>query len=216
VTLLAPLKHITALKLSKLTIFVSVTSFLEQTRPKILVASESAPILLPQTPSEILEKIGGDLRQLREQHHLSIEDLSARTQLQPRLIQAIEEGHIEMLPESVYVRGMVKRYANSLGLNGLEISQQVPTWEPETATFESVTRLQQTGFKPSIRIKPIYIYLGYAVAIVGLSAATSRLLNNAIGSPAQIDITIAQPRLSGTAPQHRQSPSLRVGISQRY
>jgi len=198
VTLLAPLKHIAALKLSKLAIFVGSASPLKNLRPKLLVSSEPEPIPLPiplpPTPGEILEQIGGNLRQLREQHQLSIEDISARTQIQPRLIRALEEGHIEMLPESVYVKGLIKRYANSLGLDGMAISQQVPKWEPESATFEPVTKMQMTGFHAAIRIKPSHVYLGYALAIVGICAGTSQLLNNALRPPATVEVAVIPPR----------------------
>ena len=183
-TLLAPLKHLTALKFPKLSMFTGSASPLEYFRPKTPVASEPDPLqIVPPTPSEILEQIGGKLRQLREQHQLSIDDIAARTMIQPRLVQAIEEGHIEMLPEPVYVKGMVKRYGDSLGLDGTTISQQVPNWEPKTATFEPTTRLQATTFHAPIQIDPLHLYLGYAVAILGTTAVTSGLLNHAIRPP---------------------------------
>lgn len=183
-TLLAPLKHLTALKFPKLSMFTGSASPLEYFRPKTPVAIEPDPLqIVPPTSSEILEQIGGKLRQLREQHQLSIDDISARTMIQPRLLQAIEEGHIEMLPEPVYVKGMVKRYGDSLGLDGMTLSQQVPNWEPKTATFEPTTRLQTTTFRRSIQIEPLYLYLGYAVALLGITAVTSGLLNNAIRPP---------------------------------
>ena len=166
-----------------------------------------------------MEQIGGKLRQLRSQQQLSIEDISARTQIQPRLVQAIEEGHIEMLPESVYVKGMVKRYANTLGLDGVTISQQVLIWEPAAATFEPVTRLQTTGFSSPIpQVKPLHIYIGYALAIVGISAATSQLLNNALKPLAPAAVTLTQPHLSVgiAAPPVTKPPTalapVRVGI----
>ena len=209
-TLLAPLKHLTALKLSQLSILISAASFLENYRPKPPVVDELEELaILPSTPNEILEQIGADLRQLREQSHLSIEDISARTHIQPRLLQAIEEGQIELLPEPVYVKGMVKRYGDSLGLDGTAISQQVPNWTQGAASFEPLTKIQvtgfnhqatgfgsqtsgfgvqttelgsqKTGFGRSIRIQPFYIYLGYTLAIVGIGASTSHFLNNAIG-----------------------------------
>jgi cytoskeletal protein RodZ len=197
VTLLAPLKHITALKFSKLSphhIFASVASSLEPRPLPTPIIAEPAP--LPPTPSEILQEIGMQLRQLRQQRQLTIEDLSIRTRIQPRLIQAIEEGHLEMLPEPVYVRGLVKRYGDSLGLNGIAISTRVPNWEPEAATFEPTTKLQltgfnqstgfkqSTGFNPAIQINPWQLYIGYTLAIVCTGAVTSYLLNNAIKPPA--------------------------------
>jgi cytoskeletal protein RodZ len=221
VTLLAPLKHITALKLSKLSIFGGAASALKKNQPSIPVSIE-APTPLPLTPGEILQHIGAQLRQVREQQRVSIDNLSARTQIQPRLIQAIEEGHIEMLPESVYVKGMVKRYGNSLGLDGVELSKQVPNWGPEAATIEPVTKLQATGFSTTPQLKPLHVYLGYMLAIFGVGAGISHLLNNALKPQAQrvtssaihshpaAGIAVAPPV---TAPKSPQLLSVPVEIS---
>ncbi len=183
-TLLPPLKQITTLRLPKLSIF--------DPQPKSPIVSEIEP--LPPTPSEVLYQIGSQLRQLREQRNLSIEDISTRTQLQPRSIQAIEEGHIEMLPEPVYVKGMVKRYANSLGLDGLTISQQVPTWEKEDDLFTQPTVRQTTSFNTP-QIKPFHVYLGYTLAILGIGAGISPLLNNAIKPKPSLVTGAALPKI---------------------
>jgi cytoskeletal protein RodZ len=217
VTLLAPLKHLTALQLSKLSIFAVTVSSMAQFRPKTPIVSEplvtTIPDLVPAppTPNEILEQIGSKLRQIRQQQQFSIEDIAARTQIQPRLVRAIEEGHIEMLPEAVYVKGMVKRYGNSLGLDGSSISQQVLNWEPEVATFDPTTRLQTTTFHPQIQIKPGYIYLAYLSAILGLSVATSNFLNNAL-APKVTPLAISAPKPQPVA-QPKQLPDIPVGIT---
>ncbi len=207
VTLLPPFKQITRLKLSKLSTFA-----LQPTAP---ISSEPDP--LPPTPSEILAQIGGKLRQLREQDHLSIEDISLRTQIQPRLIQAIEAGQIEMLPESVYVKGMIKRYGDNLGLDGITISQQVPKWE-EASTFEPINRIQNTGFNPRSQIKPRHVYVGYTLAIFGIGAVTSHLLNNTLKpQPTPIGVVSVQPQRLvkshvATVGQPLHSSDVQIGI----
>lgn len=222
-TLLAPLKHIAALKLSKLSIFGGATSSVKKNQPQIPPSIEETTSL-PPTPSEILQHIGAQLRQVREQQHVSIDNLSARTQIQPRLIQAIEEGHIEMLPESVYVKGMVKRYANTLGLDGMEMSQQVPKWGPEVAMFEPTTKLQTTGFGSNTptQLKPLHVYLGYMLAIFGVGAGISHLLNNALKPQSQqvTGAAIQPQRVAGiavapsvTAPQPQQLRNVPIEIS---
>ncbi len=217
-TLLAPLKHLTALKLSKLSIFAVAVSSLEQLQPQTPVVSEPPAIQpdvvpIPPTPNDILEQIGGKLRQIRQQQQLSIEDISARTQIQPRLVRAIEEGHIEMLPEPVYVKGMVKRYGNSLGLDGASISQQVLTWEPEVAAFDPTTKLQTTTFHPQIRVNPVYVYLGYTLAILVLSVAISNLLNNALAPKVTPNVSVTKPLPAVVKPVTPQLPDIPVGIT---
>jgi cytoskeletal protein RodZ len=222
VTLLAPLKHLTALKLSKLPIFVSAVSVLEQFRPKPPVAGEPVEFVpAPPTPSEILQQVGENLRQIRQQRQLSIEDIAARTRIQPRLVQAIEEGHIEMLPEPVYVKGMVKRYGDSIGLDGMAISQQVPNWDAAAAAFEPTTKLQATAFSTPTQVKPVYVYLGYTIAILGVSAVASNFINTAFKPQSQPNpIAVTTPQSAAgvvatptvTAPQPSQLPDIPVEI----
>jgi cytoskeletal protein RodZ len=221
VTLLAPLKHLTALKLSKLSLFVGSVSALEQFRPKPPVAAEPVEFVpAPPTPGEILQGLGESLRQNRQNRQLSIGDIASRTRIQPRLVQAIEEGHIEMLPEPVYVKGMVKRYADSLGLDGMAISQQVPNWDAAAAKFEPTTKIQTTTFHTPTQVKPLYVYLGYTVAILGVSAVASNLLNTAFNSQSQPTPVVATKPQSAlppavtpeAAPQHSQLPDIPVEI----
>lgn len=221
-TLLAPLKHLTALKLSKLPIFVGAVSALEQFRPKSPVADEPVEsIPAPPTPSEILQKIGENLRQIRQQQQLSIEDIAARTRIQPRLVQAIEEGHIEMLPEPVYVKGMVKRYGESIGLDGMAISQQVPNWAAAAATFDPATKLQATTFSTPTQVKPVYVYLGYTIAILGVSVVASNFINTAFKPQSQSNpMAVVTPQTAAgiavaptvATPQPSQLPDIPVEI----
>jgi cytoskeletal protein RodZ len=189
VTLLTPLKHITTFKLSKLPIFrgadqlrlppaiAPVPATTSPAEAQLTVHSDPDP--LPLSPQDVLLQVGGKLREWREYYHLSIEDISARTQIQPRLIQAIEAGQIDMLPEWIYVKAMVKRYADNLGLNGTDIAQCMIAWETITTKPKAVSK-QGSSFDRVPQIKPVQIYLGYIVAICGIGAGSSHLLNNAI------------------------------------
>jgi Helix-turn-helix domain/Domain of unknown function (DUF4115) len=196
VTLLPPLKRIRTFNLAQLP---KLPLFDPQPKPLIESAEivPSKPIPVVETPRDIMLQIGMGLRQWREYYGLSIEELSASTQIQPRLIQAIEEGHIEMLPEAVYVRGMVKRYGDRIGLNGTAIAQNVPVWQREEADFTSQTATRTaTAFHPPRRIAPVYLYLGYTLAIVGIGAVSSHLINDAFKPKSAIfqpPVTNSQP-----------------------
>ena len=216
-TLLTPLKHITAFKLSKLPIFAGVASLrsrVERRQSKTPMVAPSDPDALPLTPTEIFEQIGSTLRQWREHYQLSIDDVASRTQIQPRLIQAIEAGQIEMLPELVYVKGMVKRYADNLGLDGTEISHHVPSWEPVAERFTVIPR-STIGFNTAPQIKPVHVYLGYTLAIFGVGAGSSHLLNNAIRPQTTLaNTSIAQPlRAAVVEPVAIQLPDVPIRIA---
>ncbi len=218
-TLLTPLKHITAFKLSKLPIFAgaaSLRSRVKRRQSKTPMLAPSDPDSLPLTPTEIFEQIGGTLRQWREYYQLSIDDVASRTQIQPRLIQAIEAGNISMLPELVYVKGMVKRYADNLGLDGAEISHHVPSWEPAAAKFTVIPR-STVRFNTALQIKPFHVYIGYTLAIFGVGAGVSHLLNNSIKAPTPLaETSISQPLLTpAVVPVVIQLPDVPIGITVR-
>jgi cytoskeletal protein RodZ len=230
VTLLTPLKHLTSFKLSKLPIFFGAATLrrqpldlpsdyshreqLDLDRSKTPILTETNPDPLPLTSAEIMGQIGDKLRQWREYYHLSIDDMSARTQIQPRLIQAIEEGHIEALPEPVYTKGMVKRYADSLGLDGAEISQHVTLIEPAAPKFKVIPR-STIGFNKTLQLNPSHIYVGYMVAICAIGAGTSHLLNNAIKPQATTlnKNTVQLQRTAAVVPTTNQLPDVRIGIA---
>jgi hypothetical protein len=181
------------------------------------LGSESDPHSLPLSPKEVLVQIGSKLREWREYHHLSIDDMSARTQIQPRLIQAIEVGMTEMLPESVYVKGMIKRYADNLGLDGADIAQHMIPWEAAAAktTTTVIPRQKTPGFSSVAQVKPFHVYLGYTLAICGIGAGTSHFLNENIKSqPIPITKVAVKPlKAVGVAPVAIPLPDVPIGIS---
>ena len=64
-----------------------------------------------------LEKVGAFLREARQGRSISIEDLSARLMIGQEQLEALENGKEEFLPEKVYVKAMVRRISEKLGLD---------------------------------------------------------------------------------------------------
>lgn len=62
--------------------------------------------------------IGAELREARRQAGLSREDLSQRTKIQLAKIDALEANAFERLPEGIYLDGLIRAYANEVGLDG--------------------------------------------------------------------------------------------------
>ena len=118
-----------------------------------------------------------------------------------------------MLPELVYVKGMVKRYADNLGLDGTEISHHVLSWEPVAERFTVIPR-STIGFNKTPQIKPFHVYLGYTLAIFGVGAGASHLLNNAIRPQnTLVNQSITQTlRTAAVVPVAIQLPDVPIGI----
>ena len=83
-----------------------------------------SPLTFDQEQVQKLSEIGTQLHNVRSQKRLSLPDVAAKTMIQERFLEAIEKGQPEELPEALYVRGFIRRYAELLGLNGIDIALQ--------------------------------------------------------------------------------------------
>ena len=69
-------------------------------------------------------EISGDLRRARERAGLRIEDISARTKINPAFLRALESGHFETLPGHFFTRVFLKTYAREVGLSPDEVVRE--------------------------------------------------------------------------------------------
>ena len=70
-----------------------------------------------------LKEIGAHLRQVRQEQSRSLEEIATKTCIRLPLLQALEAGHGQVLPEPVFVQGFIRRYADLLGLDGTSLSR---------------------------------------------------------------------------------------------
>ncbi|MCW5316380.1 DUF4115 domain-containing protein [Nostoc sp. KVJ3] len=129
---------------------------------------------LEQQRAEKLAELGAQLWALRQEQGLSLEQMVALTRVPRRLLQAIEEGNLNDLPEPVYIQGLIRQFADALGLNGVEFSANFPI---------SSAQLNPQGMgntSPLSQLRPIHLYFLYILLIVCSVNGLSLLLNNAI------------------------------------
>jgi len=51
--------------------------------------------------------LGQELRKKREKHGSSLKDISVRTKIGTRLLQALEDDRLDLLPELFFVKGVL-------------------------------------------------------------------------------------------------------------
>jgi cytoskeleton protein RodZ len=90
----------------------------------ITVSLKEARCKVNPAQQEQLSKVGAYLRDLRTEQGTAIDEVANQIFIRPALVTAIETGDWESLPEPVFVQGFIRRYADYLGLDGREISQQ--------------------------------------------------------------------------------------------
>jgi len=121
--------------------------------------------------AELLSEIGAYLRQVREVQQLSIETVADVTKIPVRTLQAIEAGELYQLPEPVYIQGFIRRYADAIGTDGVEIANAFPTGAPLKPTKFS----WKGTFKAQLR--PVHLYLLYLLLVAGSVSGLSYILN---------------------------------------
>ncbi|WP_310834505.1 helix-turn-helix domain-containing protein [Aetokthonos hydrillicola] len=123
-------------------------------------------VLLDKTQQEQLKEIVAQLRQIRQEKAMRIEEIAANTRIRPAFLQALDEERFEDLPEPVYVQGFIRRYGDAVGIDGSALAQRFAiTFTPPELHQDQ----QNTDKRPNIYIPLIIPYiLVLAGAIFGL------------------------------------------------
>jgi cytoskeletal protein RodZ len=61
-----------------------------------------------------------ELKNARESRHLSLSDISDRTLINEKFLEAIEQGNTSVLPQT-YIRAFIREYAGAVGLDPKEV-----------------------------------------------------------------------------------------------
>lgn len=68
-----------------------------------------------------MQTVGEILRSEREKKGLTIKEIELATSIRTIYISAIEEGNYSIIPGEVYLKGFIRNYSNSLGLDGQQM-----------------------------------------------------------------------------------------------
>lgn len=144
---------------------------------------------------EALKKFADELKAAREVKEISLSQVSAKTKIDPKFLQAIEDANFDILPE-IYIRAFIKEFASTIDLNSKEILQKFdiarlgkpeekpqtqlepvikedpvePQVTPETKKFDSAEVLQPTTVEPEKIAKSLKLnyIIGGSVLFVAL------------------------------------------------
>lgn len=163
------------------------------------------PLEIEPDLTQKLTEIGARLREARQAQDTSLEEISGRTMIPTRLLSAIEEGRVDSLPEAIYTRGFIRRFGDSVGLNGTKLadvySGNLSQDQLETETKTKKRKKRLGGFKGGLR--PVHLYVLYIVLIMSAGVGLSYLTN-----PSAITSAGDPPASSGAIdPQPEQAPS---------
>ncbi|AFZ58454.1 helix-turn-helix domain-containing protein [Anabaena sp. PCC 7938] len=141
--------------------------------------------VLNEAQQERLKEITANLRHIRQEKSIRLEEIAAQTHIRLFFLRALEEWKFEELPEPIFVQGFIRRYADNLGLDGTVIANSFPI---------DVVPLE---FNHSTTKSKLYIplFVPYIFLLIAASVGLFYLL---------------KPKLSGTSLAKTQDPILSV------
>ena len=140
--------------------------------------------VLSESQEERLKEITANLRRIRKENSISLEQISMQTHIRIYSLKALEEWRFEDLPEPVFVQGFIRRYADQLGLDGDAIANSF-----DIHSLNDTNKYQQ---KKVLIYIPLYI--PYILLLLTASAGIFYLIKADIDS--HLNNQNEQPKLN--------------------
>ena len=101
-----------------------------------------------------MASVGLKLKKAREKKHLSIEEVSQKTKIHSKILEAIEEDRAENYLNKVYVKGFLKSYARFVGVGEEEVLQDYQQESPKESLSSIPTVLDTSSWEEERGISP--------------------------------------------------------------
>lgn len=151
--------------------------------------------------------VGERLRVAREEKGLSLEDIAAQTRIPQRHLESIEKAEWDKLPAPTYTIGFARSYATSVGLDRVDIADQLRT---ELGGSRPQTMMSPEVFEPAdpARTMPKALVFGAIAAVILLVVMMTWLNKRSLdpgdegtaNAPAATAPATAQPAAPPPAP----------------
>ena len=141
--------------------------------------------------------VGERLRAAREEKGLSLEDIAAQTRIPRRHLESIEKADWDALPAPTYTTGFAKSYATSVGLDRVEIGDQLRA-EMGGQRFSANTAEVFEAADPA-RTMPKWLVLGAVGAVIVLVVFMSWLNSRSLEQPEEASTNVSAPATAAPA-----------------
>lgn len=114
-----------------------------------------------QEKAEKLAEIGAKLRKTRLEKSISLEKLAVKTMIRSHILEAIEEGKLDQLPEAIYTQRLIERYANAVDLDGTQLANLFTTASKGEERDDG-----RKVYLPVQKLKAHHLYLVYIFLVI--------------------------------------------------
>jgi cytoskeleton protein RodZ len=115
--------------------------------------------------------LGALLQGAREQHNLSIEDISNRLRLSPRQVKALENDDFAALPEAMITRGFIRNYARLLGMDVEPLLEAYRVFVPSSDSPRAISIQSENILISGSNKRPWLMYMLASLVIALLVGA---------------------------------------------
>ncbi len=152
--------------------------------------------------------VGERLRAAREEKGMRLEDIAAQTRIPLRHLESLETASWDQLPAQTYTTGFAKSYATAVGLDRVEIGEQLRAEMGGGRLAATPTAEIYEAADPA-RTMPKWVVLGAIAAVILLVVVMSMLNRHALQSD-DSPPAVSQPVAQVAAPP---SPGAPVGAA---
>ena len=115
-----------------------------------------------------LQKIGNFIKEARLSRNQSVSELATDLKISVQQLKAIEEGREDLLPESVFVKAMIKRISERLKLDTAFIESELDKPEDEIKIEEIIEEVSNSRENKSSQKSPLAFFALIAISgIIG-------------------------------------------------
>lgn len=154
-----------------------------------------------------MDTIGAQFATERKKRGLEFVDVEHAIGIRALYIQALEEGHYDVLPGEVYVKGFIRNYGNFLGMDGAALVQTYSASKASTEPHLSAEKLVQSSSAAGKKTLGIVV-----AAVLILTAAGGGLYfwqkGRSESSSRSTPVSQVQPALPPTPAKPAPSPAL--------
>lgn len=160
---------------------------------------------IPAEPEAPLT-VGERLRAAREEKKMRLEDIAAQTRIPQRHLEALERSEWDQLPAPTYTTGFAKSYAGAVGLDRMEIGDQLRA-EMGGQRFTANTI---EAFEPADprRTMPKSLVIGTIVGLIILIALMSWLNQRSLQTPDESASVAPAPQAAAPATTPAPQPAV--------
>ena len=112
-----------------------------------------------------MESVGQKLRESREQHNFSVEQVARDTHISKQYLEALEEENFTIIPGETYIIGFLRNYAEYLSLNPEEIVTLYKNIQIQEQPLPMTELLEPVGPKAFPRILVLVVVI---LAVLGV------------------------------------------------